>query len=164
MPDVDDRVDTMAQSFREAMASFPSGVTIVTTTDDEGRWWGFTATSFCSVSVAPPLVLVCLAESAQCHPAFRSARRWTVHVIHESHTPLAVRFATRGEDKFAGSEFVARADGVPILGDSVVRLDCREHTKVMAGDHTVLIGEVVEVETGTKPPVVYFKRKFRSLT
>ena len=58
------------------MASFPSGATIVTTSDSDGRWWGFTASSFCSVSMDPPLVLTCLANTAQCFPAFAEAQRW----------------------------------------------------------------------------------------
>jgi flavin reductase ActVB len=81
------------------MASFPSGVTIVTTSDETGQWRrGFTATSFCSVSMEPPLILVCLAASAECHPTFTSAARWLVHLVHlvtDEHTELAVRFATR---------------------------------------------------------------------
>lgn len=73
--------DPRPMRFRDAMASFPSGVTIVTTADRDGRWWGFTATSFCSLSVEPPLVLVCLAKRAECHPVFLTAERFVIHVI-----------------------------------------------------------------------------------
>ena len=90
-------------NFREAMASFPSGATIVTTADAAGDWWGFTASSFCSVSMDPPLVLTCLARSAQCFPAFAAADRWNIHVLPHRHADLAVRFATRGADKFDGA-------------------------------------------------------------
>lgn len=74
------------------MSSFPAGVTIVTTTDEDGQWWGFTATSFCSVSVDPPPVLVCLANNAECHPVFAKARHWRIHLIHAEHAELAMRF------------------------------------------------------------------------
>jgi flavin reductase (DIM6/NTAB) family NADH-FMN oxidoreductase RutF len=100
------------QDFREAMSAFPSGVTVVTTTDAEGRWWGFTATSFCSVSAEPPLVLVCLAETAECHPVFAAATDWIIHVLAADHGALALRFATRGADKFGESDFVAGPFGV----------------------------------------------------
>lgn len=83
--------------FREAMAGFPSGVTIVTTADEDGRWWGFTATSF-------------LARGAECHPVFERAERFVVHVIHPEHSDLALRFATRGADKFTDAGFWGAAD------------------------------------------------------
>ncbi|OYD70403.1 flavin reductase family protein [Rhodococcus sp. OK302] len=158
----DEIVDGRAR-FRDAMSSFPSGVTIVTTTDDAGEFWGFTATSFCSVSMDPALVLVCLADTAQCHPAFAAANRWTIHILHSDHSELAVRFATRGEDKFANAGFEVNCDGVPVLSDASIRLDCVAHEKVVAGDHTILVGEVVDTYLGAGNPTIYFKRKFHTL-
>ena len=151
------------QLFRDAMASFPSGVTIVTTTDSEGRWWGFTATSFCSVSMTPPLVLVCLADKAECHPVFAEAQRWIVHVIHPEHAELAVRFATRGVDKFADAGFVADRHGLPMLERACVTLDCVAHAKHPGGDHTVLLGRVQRTKVGDTLPAVYFRRDFHPL-
>lgn len=154
-----------AQLFREAMASFPSGVTIVTTVDTGGRWWGFTATSFCSVSMQPPLVLVCLADTAECAPVFRSAPRWIVHVIHPEHAELAVRFATRGTDKFADAGFVPDERGLPVLPQACVTLGCSAHARHPGGDHTILLGEVRDVRLGDEPvPAVYFRRGFHSLS
>jgi flavin reductase ActVB len=149
--------------FREAMASFPSGATIVTTSDAAGRWWGFTASSFCSVSLAPPLVLTCLATTAQCFQAFDHADRWNIHVLQHRHADLAMRFATRGADKFDGAGFVPDARGLPTLPDASVSLRCAAHAKVEGGDHVVLIGEVEEVGIGSEMPFVYFRRKFHSL-
>src|SRR5258707_13127738 len=135
-----------AQLFREAMASFPSGVTIVTTTDGDGRWWGFTATSFCSVSMDPPLVLVCLATTAECHAVFVEAKSWVVHVIHPDHAELALRFATRGADKFVGDQFRSDADGMPVLAAASVTLRCSLYENYLAGDHTILVGRVEDIE------------------
>jgi flavin reductase ActVB len=149
--------------FREAMASFPSGATIVTTSDAAGRWWGFTASSFCSVSLDPPLVLTCLSRSAQCFPAFASADRWNVHVLPHRHADLAVRFATRGADKFDGSGFITDAHSLPLLADVSVWMRCAAHAKVEGGDHLVLMGQVEEVALGEEMPFVYFRRKFHSL-
>ena len=153
-----------AELFREAMASFPSGVTIVTTIDGEGRWWGFTATSFCSASLDPPLVLVCLANTAECHPVFVEATSWVVHVIHPDHAELALRFATRGVDKFAGDKFRSDTDGMPVLDTASVTLRCSRHENHLAGDHTILVGRVEDVEVDhAQQPAVYYRRSFHAL-
>lgn len=149
--------------FRDAMASFPSGVTIVTTVDDGGRWWGFTATSFCSVSMNPPLVLVCLADGAECHPVFATTERWIVHVIHPEHADLAIRFATRGADKFADAGFVADSRGLPVLPRACVTLDCTAHARHPGGDHTLLLGRVEQTRLSEDVPAVYFRRGFHLL-
>lgn len=149
--------------FRTAMASFPSGVTLVTTADDGGRWWGFTASSFCSVSMDPPLVLVCLAGSAESHAVFAAAERWLIHVIHSDQAELAWRFATRGADKFAQTGFVADEHGLPLLADASIALACTAHAKYAGGDHTILVGRVVHTRVGENEPAVYFQRGFRVL-
>jgi flavin reductase ActVB len=149
--------------FREAMASFPSGATIVTTSDADGNWWGFTASSFCSVSLEPPLVLTCLANSAQCFPAFAQAERWNIHVLGHRHADLAMRFATRGAAKFDGAGFEPDANGLPIRADVSIGLRCAAYSKVDGGDHLVLLGRVEEVTMGDELPFVYFRRKFHSL-
>lgn len=149
--------------FREAMAGFPSGVTIVTTADDDGRWWGFTATSFCSVSMDPPLVLVCLARGAECHPVFARAERWIVHVVHPEHADLALRFATRGADKFTDAGFAADERGLPVLDRACVTLNCTTHARHDGGDHTILVGHVQRTRLGDEDPAVYFRRGFREL-
>lgn len=149
--------------FREAMASFPSGATIVTTSDASGNWWGFTASSFCSVSLDPPLVLTCLANSAQCFPAFAAADRWNIHILQHRHADLAMRFASRGADKFAGSDFEPDPHGLPVLRDASVTLRCAAYSRTDGGDHLVLMGRVEEVDLGDEAPFVYFRRKFHAL-
>jgi flavin reductase ActVB len=149
--------------FREAMASFPSGATIVTTSDSDGHWWGFTASSFCSVSMDPPLVLTCLANTATCFPAFAATDRWNIHVLQHRHADLAIRFATRGVDKFDGAGFQPDTDGLPVLPDASITLRCAAYSKVEGGDHLVLIGRVEEATLGSETPFVYFRRKFHAL-
>jgi flavin reductase ActVB len=156
-------VKTSSDAFREAMSSFPSGATIVTTSDSDGRWWGFTASSFCSVSMEPALVLTCLANTAQCFPAFAEAARWNIHVLQHRHADLAMRFATRGAAKFDGAGFQPDADGLPFLEGASISLRCTTYSKVDGGDHLVLIGQVEEVGLGEEMPFVYFRRKFHAL-
>jgi flavin reductase ActVB len=152
--------DQTSRLFREAMALFPSGVTIVTTADGDGRWWGFTASSFCSVSMDPPLVLVCLAAKAECHPVFETAERFIVHVLPPEHAGLAVRFATRGADKFADAGFQSDEHGLPVLDRACVTLSCSTHAVQPAGDHSILLGRVGRISVNDDPPALYFRRRF----
>jgi len=141
--------------YRAAMARFATGVTIVTTADADGRWWGFTASSFTSLSIDPPLILVCLARSARCHRVFMSATTFRVNVLGPEHETLAARFGTKGDDKFAGGEFRAAVDGLPVLDDALVTLRCRTVGQAVGGDHTILIARVEEahVRPDGKPAV-----------
>ncbi len=150
--------------FAEAMASFPSGVTVVTTADAAGGWHGFTATSFCSVSMDPPLVSVCLARTARCHEVFATASRWAVHVLRQEDAALALKFATRGADKFAGGRFTPGRDGLPVLDASVARLTCSAHAVHPAGDHTILVGHVDDVVASVAESAIYYRREFHVLT
>ncbi|VTR10801.1 NADH:FMN oxidoreductase [Clostridioides difficile] len=150
-------------AFRSAMARFPSGVTIVTTVDNSGVERGFTATSFCSVSMDPPLVLVCLAERAECHSAFEQVQRWMVHIIAPEHEPIARLFATRGAEKFGGTQFVRSRSQLPQLAGAPVALECRSHARYPAGDHTILVGEVVAVSASGTEPALYYEREFMSV-
>ncbi|MGW1506166.1 flavin reductase family protein [Streptomyces mirabilis] len=155
--------EELATRFREAMASYPSGVTIVTTTDDQGAWRGFTATSFCSLSVAPPLVLVCLARTAQCHAAFEKADSWVVQVVPHRRADLATRFATRGADKFGRDDFTANAAGHPVLKEAAAVMECEAHVRHDVADHTILVGRVLDVQEREDAPAVYFRRGFHAL-
>ncbi len=138
-------VDPVA--FRAAMSRFPAGVTIVTTTDAAGVPWGFTATSFCSLSLDPPLVLVCLARSARCFEAFNDASGYVIHFAESRHQELAMRFASRSvEDKFAGTSFAVGPHGHHELEDAIVALRCTAENVVPGGDHVILIGRVQAVE------------------
>jgi flavin reductase ActVB len=150
--------------YRAAMARFATGVTIVTTADDDGRWWGFTASSFSSLSVEPPLILVCIARNARCHAVFTSQPAFRVSVLGPEHEQLAARFATKGADKFAGDDFRAAADGLPALPDALVSLRCRTAQLVEGGDHTILIARVEDA--GVRPggrPVVHADRRYWEL-
>ncbi|MEV5975332.1 flavin reductase family protein [Streptomyces sp. NPDC051921] len=156
--------DELTDSFRQAMASFPSGVTIVTTVDEEGTWWGFTATSFCSLSLNPPLVLVCLATNAQCHPAFSAASSWVVHILPSRHHELALWFSTKGVDKFSRGDFTTNAQGHPVLDGVSAVLECEASARHDAGDHTILVGSVTSARVSDEDPTVYFRRGFHTLT
>ena len=154
------------QTFRDALSAFPSGVTIVSTTDDEGRHWGFTASSFSSVSMDPPLVLVCLANTAESHPAFVKATRYAINILSREQKDVAMHFARKSIDKFGAHAFdFGTHDNPrpPVLPGAMATLVCTARDVHLAGDHTVLIGQVEEVEINNAVPLVYFNRGFRNL-
>jgi flavin reductase ActVB len=151
--------------FRAAMSMWPSGVTITTTVDGDGLRWGFTASAFSSLSLEPPLILVCLAAAAKCHETFVGAKSFAVNLLSTRHEQLALRFATRGTDKFKDANFKPGQTGSPILTDAVASLECVPHATVPAGDHTILIGKVVHADVNatareSASAMVHFARRF----
>jgi flavin reductase ActVB len=154
-------VDTTA--FRNALACFASGVTIVTTVDESGVPWGFTASAFSSLSLEPPLILVCLDKKADSHAAFDRADRFAVSILAEGQGEAAMRFATRGADKFGGFEIERGPEtGLPLIPGAMAYLECRIHERVPGGDHTILLGEVLHASSNDRPPLLHFNRQFGS--
>lgn len=152
-----------SDTFREAMAHFASGVTIVTTLDETGAQRGFTASAFCSLSGDPPMVLSCLSGSAECHPAFLATQRFAVNVLRPSHRELALKFAARGENKFGGGEFVGGRFGMPVLPDALAVVECRVEATHPGGDHTILTGLVEHATAADGGALLYFRREFWEL-
>lgn len=163
------RVVQMAVSdadFRAAMASFASGVTIITTVDSDGVPFGLTATAFCSVSRKPALCLVSVGHAAEALPALRAARRFAVHLLARPQEELSARFATHGLDKFDGVSWArGAATGCPLLGGALVSLECKVTESLVAGDHDVFVGEVLAANFGdaSAEPLVYFRGAYRDL-
>jgi flavin reductase ActVB len=150
--------------FRDAMSRFPSGVVIATTRDEAGEAHGFTASSFCSVSADPPLVLLCLATSATCHPAFARCHGFAISFLHAGQVEHAVRFATKGARKFDSLDRASTANGQPSLSGALVTLDCTVEDRHPAGDHTIIVGQVRHIALGDDaPPAVYCNRAFHAL-
>lgn len=130
-------------SLREVMRSYPTGVTIVAACDAGGVPFGLTVNSFASVSLDPPLVLVCIGRSSSCHDRLVSAPRFAVTILSSQQEPLASRFANDpSEGRFDGVEWTLSAGGVPIIDGAVARLECSRHEVVAAGDHSILVGRV----------------------
>lgn len=145
------------------MSRFASGVAIVTTTDPDGNWVGFTASAFCSLSLEPPLILVCQARGALSYHAFMGCDRFVVNVLGEEHEELALRFATRGADKFRGGEFRAGRTGLPLLQSALATVACDMHARHDGGDHVIYIGAVYYCRARSGAPVLHFDRRFWGL-
>lgn len=156
--------DFPANEYREALSRFPSGVTVVVTKDHDGVSRGFTASAFTALSENPPLVLVCLAKTADSHPAFAAATKFAIHIAADENTSVAKRFATKGADKFAGDDFDLDPDGMPALRGAIARLSCSMYELHDGGDHDILIGRVEDVQLGVNEvPAVYHDRNFHTL-
>lgn len=147
--------------YKEAMSRFPSGVVVATTVDNQGKSWGFTASSFSSVSLDPPLVLVCLAKTAECHRVFCSVQRFAISVLGAEDGLVATGFAKRGADKFAGLSVEADEHGSPLLQSAVAALTCQRVDTYECGDHDIIVGRVLAARLGlNNNPMVYFGRRF----
>lgn len=151
--------------FRDAMARFPSGVTIVTTYDGAGDPCGFTANSFCSVSADPPLVLVCLAHSAHSFSVFDRSRHFAVSMLSSEQNDLAVRFGTAGPGKFAHGGFVVTTNGSLVVDGAPMALECVKESQYPAGDHSIIVGRVHAVSRSSEAagPAVYVHRGFTTV-
>ncbi|HEY9476119.1 MAG TPA: flavin reductase family protein [Mycobacteriales bacterium] len=149
--------------FRTAMSRFPTGVTIVTTHDEHGIPFGFTASSFCSVSMNPPLILVCLARSANSYPVFAHCDRFAVSMLQPHHTELAKRFASKDTNKFDGGPFTRTPTGLTAVNKALAVMECTVHERHEAGDHIIMIGRVEWVQARTGSPVIYHDRGFHTL-
>jgi len=150
------------RELRRALGSFPTGVTIVTTVDETGTPWGFTANSYTSVSLDPPLVLICLAKTAGSCPVFESAGRFAVNILADAQRDASMTFATPGVDRFAAVSWSSQVTGSPIIDGVVAWLDCVTHSQVDAGDHRVLFGRVVAYGHNAEPPLGYCRGSYFS--
>jgi flavin reductase ActVB len=147
--------------FREAMKRFASGVTIVTTVDRNGEWKGFTASAFCSLSLEPPLVLVCQARTSTSHDVFARCDRFLVNILGAEHQELALRFARRGGDKFSGGDFrPSRTWRLPLLPDALAVVGCELHARHEGGDHDIYIGAVSSCRVRDGAPILHFDSRF----
>jgi (E)-2-((N-methylformamido)methylene)succinate hydrolase len=142
-------------AFRKACGAFLTGVTVVASMQDDGQPRGFTANSFTSVSLDPPLVSVCIARTASSYPIFAAARHFSVNILAETQADISSLFATKSADKFAKTAWRCGPTGSPILSDVAAWFDCRRHDVVEAGDHIILIGEVVGFDHSLANPLGY---------
>jgi flavin reductase (DIM6/NTAB) family NADH-FMN oxidoreductase RutF len=149
--------------FKLALSHFASGVTIVTTAH-EGQDYGLTVASFASLSLHPPLVLVCVGKHAKSHDAIVAAQKFGVSILAAEQAEISGRFASRLDDKFSGLDIRRGELGIPLIGGALTTLECRLHQQFVGGDHSIFVGEVVDVQTREGVPLVYFRAAYREIT
>ena len=151
------------QDFRAALGRFASGVTVVTTTDAAGKLHGITVSSFCSVSLEPPMVLICIEKTTASHYAFEESEIFVVNILNEAQADVSQKFAAPYLDKFDGVDFTIGELGAPVLGNALVNLECRLRHSLNGGDHSIFVGEVESVKVNDGLPLVYFRGAYREL-
>jgi flavin reductase (DIM6/NTAB) family NADH-FMN oxidoreductase RutF len=153
-----------AERFREALKDFPAGVTIVTSADGEGRPLGATVSAFTSLSLRPPLVLVCLREGSRTATGARDRRAFAIHFLDRNQVELARLFAIDDSDKFDQAGYSLNGSGVPCLDTCSKVLECSLEMEYAGGDHVILVGRVENVRQSPQfEPLVYAQRTFFGL-
>ncbi|MDR6759113.1 flavin reductase (DIM6/NTAB) family NADH-FMN oxidoreductase RutF [Mycoplana sp. BE70] len=148
---------------RRAFGTFVTGVTIVTTRDEDGNPRGMTANSFTSVSLDPPLLLVCIGKSASSFPVFVATDSFAVNLLHEDQVEVSAIFASKSPDKFNAVNVDSVHTGAPVLTDSLTWFDCTVHDRVDAGDHIILIGHVRAFGTSPATPLGFCRGRYVSV-
>jgi flavin reductase (DIM6/NTAB) family NADH-FMN oxidoreductase RutF len=149
--------------FRNALSRFASGVSVVTTRDHAGRFYGITVSAFCSVSLFPPLVLICIEKSTASHFAFIESGAYVVNVLKSTQATLSERFAAPAPDKFEDIACYPGIEGIPVLTESLASIECRLAGVHDSGDHSIFVGEVENSTVGEGDPLLYFRGRYDTL-
>lgn len=150
-------------TYRAALARFASGVTIVTARDTDGRDVGMTVSAFTSLSLDPPLVLLCIDRAASVAPVLQHCDHFVVNILAEEQAPLSRLFATHEIDRFEGVTFQRGREGIALLEGALAHLECRTQARTPGGDHTILVGAVEATSLGDGPPLLYFRGGYGKL-
>jgi flavin reductase len=164
---IDDGVAGSPDALRHVMGHFASSVTVVTARS-AGRLHAMTATAVCSVSLTPPMILVCVSRSSRFHAAVLEAGSWAVSILTAGQEPAARHFSRKGrllDTQFDDiSHFRAPISGAPVLTGCLAWLECRTHAAYEGGDHTILLGEVAVAsrQAASEPPLTYYQGSYRA--
>lgn len=153
-----------ARALRDAFGAFPTGVTVVTAQDHAGLPIGFTANSFTSVSLDPPLVLWCLHRKSDRFEAFRGAKHYTISLLGTAHEAVSARLAKQGAHSLEGIDLLETKLGPPALADALAVFECESEAVYEGGDHVILVGRVIRFarrEAGA--PLVFFHGRYGAL-
>jgi len=149
---------------RTIMRFFPSAVTVVTSILPSGEQFGLTVSAFSSLSLNPPLVLICIRNESTAVRLFKESMKYCVNILAENQRPIAEKFALAGEgERFVGLDYRAGRTGCAIIRDTIGHIDCKIVKIVEAGDHHIFIGEVVDVAAEKKEPLLYIDRHYVKL-
>ena len=154
--------DDIKSGLKHVMRVYPQGVTVATTQLPGGPT-GITVSSFTSVSLEPPLVLISIAKSSALHDPFRDAKHYAINFLADDQKSVSDRFAgrTQARDRFEGIQFTRGATGSPVIAGARATIECRAWRVYEGGDHSILVGEVVAAKTlNSKRPLVYYSQQY----
>ena len=148
-------------TFRSVLGRFATGVVALTAIDRDGIPRGLAANSFTSVSLDPPLVAFCVANTSTSWPVMRTAKVITVNILAEHQRAVCAQLANRGGDKFAGLTWRESPGGNPVLDGALAWIDCRVDAEHPAGDHTIVVARVLQLDTHADGgPLVFYNRSY----
>lgn len=154
-----DRTPLTSEEFRNVMGHFASGVTVITA-DDDGNPVGSTASAFTSLSLDPPMVLVCLNKSSHTAQVIHATKRFGVNIVGEDGPDLAMRFAARRDDKFSGLDWHRGAHEVPLLDQALASVECSVVEETQGGTHYVFIAAAETATLHPGSPLAYYRGRF----
>ena len=149
--------------FKDALSRFASGVTVVSTRDADGKLHGITVSAFCSVSLEPPMVLICIEKATGSHYAFEESGVFVVNILRDSQASVSERFAAPFMDKFEDIEVHPGVHGLPVLKGALASLECRLTFSYHGGDHSIFVGQVENVFSQDGKPLIYFMGSYGTL-
>jgi len=152
-----------AREIRNVMGHFATGVTVITTSDITGKPFGLTVNSFTSLSLNPPLVVVCVDKTVDCYSCFDESKVFAVNVLSEDQEELSRRFATKGIEKFAGIQWRMGEHGLPLLDGVIGTIECKVTRSYEGGDHTIFLGEILSATAKGDRPLLFFKGTYHRL-
>ena len=152
-----------SELFRRACGRFATGVAIASVLDSTGAPHGITVNSFSSVSLEPPLILICLGHAVSAIDLFRASKHFAINVLRADQRNLSDRFARRGEDRFEGLPWLPGETGVPLLKDVLAVMECEVRSRITAGDHDIFVAEMLRAEIADGEPLIYFASRYRDL-
>lgn len=148
--------------FRQVLGHFASGVTVVTTAH-QGRLAGLTVSSFSSLSLRPPLVLICVDLRAGSHELIRTSGRFVVNILAEGQEYLSRRFASDEAEKFTAGTYELSQHGLPLINGALAQIECTLHSTFPGGDHTIFVGEVEAARCSDNCPLLYYRSGYHTL-
>ena len=152
-----------AKELRRVMGMFATGVTVITTRDAKGNCYGLTANAVSSLSLVPPLLLICVDKKAGTHPHFFDSKEFVVNILSEDQEELSGRFAKSGGDKFTGVGCRQGKRGLPVLDGALAHVECQIVETHEGGDHVIHIGHVEHAEVADGRPLLFFQGRYRRL-
>jgi flavin reductase (DIM6/NTAB) family NADH-FMN oxidoreductase RutF len=152
-----------ARELRNIMGHFATGVTVITTKNVDGKPFGLTANAFTSLSLDPPLVLICVDKTVDCYACFEESKVFVVNFLSEDQEHLSRRFATKGIEKFEGVPYRLGECGVPLLDGAMGYIECKLLNGYDGGDHTIYVGEILSAAASGDRPLLFFKGKYYRL-
>jgi flavin reductase (DIM6/NTAB) family NADH-FMN oxidoreductase RutF len=149
--------------FKEVMGNYPTGVTVITTTDSEGKPVGLTVNSFASVSLDPLMILWSIDHKVSTIKSFVEGGKFAVHILAGDQQELCKTFASKNVDRFKACNWEFSERHLPIIEGAFAVLECETFKTVEAGDHTILIGEVKNIQKEATEPMLYHRRQFAAI-